>query len=301
MLNMFSFQIPPCRATPLHVTMLNNFCLDIPSSPASPEDLGCRNFQQFQLYKLDVQYRSQDQAHSDNLESLRTTTPTVFPITKQLLLHYKYFQKEDIIQNPQWLFAPVVVLFNALRHAINLEALKNYAQIAGYPILCWRNPLHGSAAAALNAAESNRLFSSHPALSGFFCPGAPAYGKTNVNCSKGIFNGAAMKLHSITIHMQEDRSALNEKLQNAVPGQIVILQHVPYSVQVEILNPIPGTYSLADSLVPGKFIVPLFVDKKSMHEPGSNIYFFNLYNTPSLFLLNEAKSFFSTSQTMGVE
>jgi hypothetical protein len=139
--------------------MLNNFCLDKPSIPASPEDLGCRVFQQFQLFKLDVQYRSQDQAHSANLESLRTTVPTVFPVTNQLLGQYKFFKKEDILQNPQWLFAPVVVLFNALRHAINLEALKNYARLTQYPIMCWRNPLHGSAASALNSAESNRLYS----------------------------------------------------------------------------------------------------------------------------------------------
>ena len=94
--------------------------------------------------------------------------------------------------NPQWLFAPCVVLFNTLRHAINLEALKNYAKLNNLPIICWRNPLHGSAAAALNSAETNRLFSTHPALSGFFCPGAPAYGKTNVNPAKGIFNGSAL-------------------------------------------------------------------------------------------------------------
>ena len=273
------FQIPPCRATPLHVTMLNNFCLDDPSLPASPEDLACRYFQQFKLYKLDIQHRSLDPSHSANLESLRTVDPTVFPITNKLISQYSVLKQQDVLHNPQWLFAPVVVLFNALRHAINMEALQNYARLAGYPILCWRNPLHGSAAAALNSAESNRLYSTHPALSGFFCPGCPAYGKSNINPAKGIFNGAAMTLHSITISPEEDKVTFNQKMQNAQPGQMILLQHPPYAVQVEILNADPATYTSADTLVPGKYVVPIFLDKKSQHEPGSHLQMFLLFSS----------------------
>lgn len=293
MLNMFSIQIPPCRATPLHVSMLDNFCNDNLSSPGSPEDVGCRIFQQFCLFKLDLQYRSQDPVHSQNLESLRTTIPTLFPINQQLLSQYKYFQKQDVLDNPQWIFAPVVVLYNALRHSLNLEALKNYAKLSGYPILCWRNPLHGAAAAALNGAESNSLYASHPALSGFFCPGAPAYGKSNINTGKGLFNGAAMRLHSITVHADENKAVLDENIQSAEPGQVIVLLHVPISVQVEILDADPTTYTSADTLVPGKYVVPLFLDKKSQHEPGSNLIFPDPCNTTYSLLLNEAKSFFS--------
>ena len=277
-------QIPPCRATPLHVTMLNNYCLSQPCTPSSPEDLACRYLHGFKLFKLDVQHRSQDPRHSANLESLRTTNPTVYPLTPRLLSQYQTFVRQDVMLNPQWLFAPCVVLFNTLRHGINLEALKNYARINNLPIICWRNPLHGAAAAALNSAETNRLFSTHPALSGFFCPGAPAYGKTNVNPTKGIFNGSPLILHSITISPDEDRAAFNQALDTATPAQLVILHHPPFSVQVEVLNADPSTYTSADTLVPGKYVVPIFLDTKSQHEAGTpNSHSLILSNTPDPF------------------
>ena len=265
--------------------MLQNYCLNQPSTPASPEDMACRFFHRFQLYKLDVQHRSQDPRHSANLESLRTTIPTVYPISCRLLSQYQSFVRQDVVLNPQWMFAPCVVLFNTLRHAINLEALKNYAKLNNLPIICWRNPLHGSAAAALNSAETNRLFSTHPALSGFFCPGAPAYGKTNVNPAKGIFNGSALILHSITISPDEDRASFDQALHTATPAQLVILHHPPFSVQVEILNADPSTYTSADTLVPGKYVVPIFLDTKSQHEAGT-------CDSHSLILFNTADVFF---------
>ena len=83
-----------------------------------------------------------------------------------------------------------------------------------------------------------------------------------------------MVLHSITINPDEDRIALNHKLEQAEPGQVVLLREPPYAVQVEIVNADPSCYTAADSLVPGKYVVPLFMEKKSQHEPGSNLAFF---------------------------
>ena len=83
-----------------------------------------------------------------------------------------------------------------------------------------------------------------------------------------------MILHSITIHPDEDRITLNHKLEHAQPGQLIVLQQAPYAVQVEIVNADPSSYTAADSLVPGKYVVPLFMEKKSQHEPGSYLAFF---------------------------
>ena len=261
------FQVPPCRAVPLYVTMLNNFVLNKLSSPATPEDIACRFFKDFQLFRLDIQYRSQDSAHSANLQALRTFDPTIFPFTKRLLSNYKTLQPSDVINNPQWLITPVVVLFNQLRHAINMEAMKHFSKAAAYPIIWWRNALHGANAAALTAAETNQLYSTHFALSGFFVPGAPAYGKSNYNTSIGLFNGARMTLYSITVDPSEDQSALNEKLRKAQPGELIMLNAPPLSVQVEISDAAPGTYTEADTLVPGKFVVPIMMNQKSQYEP----------------------------------
>ena len=102
-----------------------------------------------------------------------------------------------------------------------------------------------------------------------------------------------MRLHSITVHADENKAVLDEKIQTAEPGQVIVLLHVPLSVQVEILDADPTTYTSADTLVPGKYVVPLFLDKKSQHEPGSNLIFPDPCSTTYSLLLNETKYFFS--------
>ena len=260
------FQIPPCKATPLYVTVLNNTLFKTPSQPSGPEDVAYRFFLTFQLFHLDVQYRSLNEIHSENLAQLRTVNPTVYPFTRTLISQYKKLKPADVLSDPMWLIAPVVVVFNQLRHAINLEALTLFAKAAGFTIICWRNLLHGSNAALLTSAECSHLYSTHPALSGFFVPGAPAYGKTNTNTFIGLFNGARMRLYSLVLDSAEDRISFDAKLRAAQPGDLVLLQHPPFSVQVEITDAPIDSFAEADTLIPGKYVVPVMIDTKSQYE-----------------------------------
>jgi hypothetical protein len=97
-------------------------------------------------------------------------------------------------------------------------------------------------------------------------PGAPAYGKMNLNTSLGLFNGARMKLYSLALDKNENKQTLTQKLHSAQPGEVVVLEYPPFSVQVEITDAPPETFTSKDTLVPGKYVVPLMVDSKSQHE-----------------------------------
>jgi hypothetical protein len=250
----------------MYVTVLDNTIFKKPSQPGSAEDVGARFFSSFKLFHLDTQFRSLDPIHSENLRQLRCLDPTVYPFTNTLLSHYNILDSADILQEPEWLVAPVVVLFNQLRHALNLEGLKLFAKAAHFPIISWRNALHGTNAASLTATESNLLYATHPALSGFFVPGAPSYGKMNLNTTLGLFNGARMRLYSLALNKAEDKQSLAQKLRTTQPGEVVVLEHPPFSVQVEITDAPPDTFTDKDTLVPGKYVVPLMVDSKSQHE-----------------------------------
>ncbi len=105
----------------------------------------------------------------------------------------------------------------------------------------------------LTAAESNAIYYSHPALSGFFVPGCPAYGRVNHNTALGLYNGSKMILHSLTLYKNEDRISLNNKILSTRPGNVIVLQYPPYSVQAEIISE-SSSFSTADSLVPGSEI-----------------------------------------------
>ena len=217
------------------------------------------------MFRLDVQYRSLDPEHSANLLALRTFSPTTFPFTRKLVSSYQKLQYSDVVEDPSWLMAPLVVLYNRLRHLINIEGLKNFATIMGYPIIAWRNRLHGANAASLTATEINNLYASHPALSGFFVPGAPGYGKQNINTSIGLHNGTKFRLHSITFDPLENLPQVFQKLNKAKPADLIVLEHPPLSVNVEILD--TRDYLRSDSLLPDKYIVPIMIDAKSNHEP----------------------------------
>ena len=75
-----------------------------------------------------------------------------------------------------------------------------------------------------------------------------------------------MKLYSLALDKNENKQTLTQKLHSAQPGDVVVLEYPPFSVQVEITDAPPGTFTSKDTLVPGKYVVPLMVDSKSQHE-----------------------------------
>lgn len=260
------FQIKPVRATSIYTTMLNNFVLDNPSEAGSPEDVGVRFFKKFRLFKLDIQYRSKDPQHSANLLTIRTFNPNAFPFTPSLISQYKTLTRNDVVKDITWIVAPVAVLYNSVRHAISMEGMKQYAKMAGFPVICWRNSLCGSDAAALTAAETNILFATHPALCGFFVPEMLCFGKDNIHTALGLFNGARYKMHSLTFDPDEDLPAFNRRITKALAGDTIMLDFPPLSVNVEVLDAKLGNYSDADSLVTGKFVAPILTNSKSRYE-----------------------------------
>ena len=90
------FQIKPVRAISIYTTMLNNFVLNDPSEPATPEDVGVRFFKKFRLFRLDIQYRSKDPQHSANLLAIRTFNSNMFPFTPKLIAQYKTLTRNDV-------------------------------------------------------------------------------------------------------------------------------------------------------------------------------------------------------------
>ena len=75
-----------------------------------------------------------------------------------------------------------------------------------------------------------------------------------------------MKQYLLVLNTLEDRISLDAKLRSAQPGELVLLQHPPFSVQVEIIDAQMDTFTGADSLVPGNYVVPIMIDTKSQYE-----------------------------------
>ena len=142
-----------------------------------------------------------------------------------------------------------------------------FAKIARYPILCWRHQLTGQQAQRLTQAEENLLYATHFALCGFFIPQMPCFTIDNVAVHLGHFNGAQALMHSLSFDPREDMQLLQQKISDANPGDIVMLTYPPLSVNVELPNVVPSKYTDADTLVPGKLVVPVMEHSRSRVEP----------------------------------
>jgi hypothetical protein len=75
-----------------------------------------------------------------------------------------------------------------------------------------------------------------------------------------------MKLYSLALDKNENKQSLIQKLRSTQPGEVVVLDYPPFSVQVEITDAPPDTFTCNDTLLPGSYVVPLMVDSKSQHE-----------------------------------
>ena len=115
------------------------------------------------------------------------------------------------------------------------------AKVANYPILCWRYSLTGYQAKKLTQTEENLLYETHFALCGFFIPQMPCFTIDNVSVEIRHFNEALM--HRLCFDPREDLALLKQKIDYASPGEIVMLEYPPLSLNVELVNADPSKYA----------------------------------------------------------
>ncbi len=61
----------------------------------------------------------------------------------------------------------------------------------------------------------------------FLCIGAPAYITHNIAVAKGVLNGKLVKMDSLSFAEGVDVDAINEQINNAKPGEVVVLNVIP--------------------------------------------------------------------------
>ena len=232
----------------------------------TPEHKAVDLLKKTSMFHLDQQQRSINQTHTDNIKQLTTMDSTVFPFTSKLMSHYPPINAEDIKSDHLWKQAPIIVVNNEVRHAINYARLVAYAKEHKTCILSWRSPLSSQKeteyARHLTPVEIERLYLSHRALTGYFCPGVTSYVIDNINTDKGIVNGAHCTQHSITLSTntpeeKEYHASLLQRIAAAEPGEVIMLDCCPVSINVEITHADLTKYSKHDTLVPNKAVVPI--------------------------------------------
>ena len=130
-------QIPSVKKAPLHKD-----CVDLTMGVLHRDNCrqrrmsGIELFQRFQKFELQPHKngRSQDRQHSMNVRQMREGRQ---PITRKLLSCYKRLSEEDVRNDPEFEFAPILTSTNVERASINKDAVIRFARKHGLPVLFW--------------------------------------------------------------------------------------------------------------------------------------------------------------------
>ena len=179
--------------------------------------------------------------------------------------------KDDLIADPKWHEATIIVTDNMSRAMINLEQAKRYAARHGLPIIAWFHALTQPTLALFQTCVDQmhddtsltELKLRFPELLFYFVTGAPAVIKDNLCVVRGITNGTPCVLKSITLCPKMDPTqseAFWTKVNHAAPGEIIFLDDPPLSVNIELPSSLNGVSQLP-SLSTTSTIIPMIVTK----------------------------------------
>jgi hypothetical protein len=138
-----------------------------------------------------------DLAFQAVLEQMRRTG-VLRPFPRCFFDKLKPLSAADVASDPLWSFAPIAVLSNAERTALNLRQARSFAKHFGVAFVRWRLPLTKKSAASIGClAKQQQLYEDEEDLWGYFVEGAPVILTENIRSARGLVNGAPGLLDSL--------------------------------------------------------------------------------------------------------
>jgi hypothetical protein len=251
-------QLPPVGSTPLYLAMQQPQCL------LRPELL------QWTRIQFTVQERArEDPAHTAMLNRWRDISVTDAPVRRTDITSIKVLSREDIVADPTWWDAPIIVSHNNLREHVIKELVCNYARRHSLCILSWNCSLYlpGRSREPLGdqfASKAKDLYDHCPELTQYFVCGAPGYlCDENICPPLGIANGTSIRLVSLSFADQDLAAEVENRMSAARPGEIIQLASPPLAVNVELTGAGPA-WPAEVSMVPGRRILPLHLRRESL-------------------------------------
>ena len=136
------------------------------------------------------------------------------PLTMEELKLCKHLSRGDILKDPTWLFAPVLVSTNRERMEVTRLKCKLWAIKDKTHVFKWKNAVMGHVnkpdpQTLDNAAQTEAIFWQ------LWVPGAPARINQSVNGSLAIVNGAPVSTDSLTVQCLIGRQQIINLLQSS--------------------------------------------------------------------------------------
>jgi len=227
-------------------------------------------FNLFNRVNFTTQFRAAaDEAHAKRLEFFRnpSLSQASRPIRDSCFLDViKTISAKDVCDDPLWLVAPVVVADNMTRFMVNHVRAVQFAIHQQKPVIAWRHRLSISLkkycerAADLYQTTYEAIVAQHEELTFYFVQGAPAMLRENLATTKGLTNGSTCRLASLTLN-GDDVDETWHRINSAAPGEIVMLERPPLSVNVFIATRPGENWPPALTLSENNIIIPILESK----------------------------------------
>jgi hypothetical protein len=150
------------------------------------------------------------------------------------------------------------------------------------PLVRWKKELKGKLAAKLFVTpeleyDLYKCPEHEENLHQYFVDDISAIILTNKNTSRGIVNGAEVKLYGLWYKNSDDQREYEEIRAAAMPGDIITLPKAPDAVLVELSDEKTIEWEKECTLINGKHIIPIFMDYTDCSDYYTNDGKMNLY------------------------
>jgi hypothetical protein len=229
---------------------------------SGPRTRGAVLFSKFKKFELLQQMRAAlDVNHTDMLNQMRIPRPGKPRINAAQIEKLKFLTFDDIKEDNQWLWAPIVVTTNKERLVINNFQSSNWAKYHCCPRFVWEIPLSGQLAQSVRTPAQRYIYNHFKEFIGCFVAGAPGYLTENINPALGLSNGTQIKYHSLILDPSEDMQRIIELITTNT-GSDIKLQYPPIYIHVEVPGADPLQFR-GKSIIPNKVVIPVLLRKKS--------------------------------------
>ena len=179
--------------------------LDPQSIPFGPNNRGAELFSAFRKIELIQQIRcASDRKHSAMLNRMRQPKNGQTRVDREYISRIKEFTTGDILQNEEWLTAPIVVTRNKERHLINSIKAKYWSIFKKTPMFTWKPIVTNSKGQPFPSTLQEFIYDTFPQFTNSFVAGAPGYLSQNINPSIGLTNGTRVIYHSLLLDPREN-------------------------------------------------------------------------------------------------
>ncbi len=248
---------------------------------------GCFLFANLKKFHLKEQQRSEDPEHNAFIQQLSKGER----MKLKTILSYKPLSKQDIDDDPEWIFAPTLVVGNHERITINRHKAKLWAIRHKTHVFKWkcvvrkeRNP---PSPHVTHAVQHKHAF-----FWQYFVKGAGAYLNCGINNDLALVNGTPVELHSLTFSEFEERQRIADKIAMTPFGEEIEVM-LPDAVNVKVLPALDGKQLStmrqnqmdelsAFSIVENEVVIPITTSMNRNDKTNSYRYFISETDASSL-------------------